>query len=183
MEPVAADADRSRAAVALLARNERLFLGIARRVSICADDADDAYQRAVEILLTKAPAVESPRLVAWMAVVTRREAMAVRRARERLLGATPTAADDDSPQAWLERIACDRSGPAEELERRERTAAAARALAQLKVNERVALALQAGGYSYAEICDACDWTYTKVNRCLAEGRARLRELEARADRL
>ena len=34
--------------------------------------------------------------------------------------------------------------------------------------------LQAQGYSYAEICVLCRWTYTKVNRCLAEGRARLR---------
>jgi hypothetical protein len=32
------------------------------------------------------------------------------------------------------------------------------------------------GYSYAEICELCGWTYTKVNRSLAEGRARLRGL-------
>jgi DNA-directed RNA polymerase specialized sigma24 family protein len=35
--------------------------------------------------------------------------------------------------------------------------------------------LQAEGYSYAEICEMCGWTYTKVNRCLAEGRAKLRD--------
>ncbi len=34
--------------------------------------------------------------------------------------------------------------------------------------------LQAEGYSYAEIAETCGWTYTKVNRSLAEGRARLR---------
>jgi DNA-directed RNA polymerase specialized sigma24 family protein len=51
-------------------------------------------------------------------------------------------------------------------------------LATLKAQERTALALQAGGYSYAEICGACGWTYTKVNRCLAEGRDRLRQLGA-----
>jgi RNA polymerase sigma factor (sigma-70 family) len=178
MEPAPVDADRVRAAVPLLARNERLFLGIARRFSICADDADDAYQRAVEILLTKAPAVEPSRLAAWMSVVTRREAMAVRRARERLLGNASVQADDDGGQARLERIASERPGPAEEIERSERIAAARGALAELKPNEQVALALQAGGYSYAEICDACGWTYTKVNRCLAEGRERLRDLGA-----
>ena len=32
------------------------------------------------------------------------------------------------------------------------------------------------GYSYAEICNICDFTYTKVNRLLAEGRARLRAM-------
>jgi RNA polymerase sigma factor (sigma-70 family) len=181
MEPVAVDADRIRAALPLLSRNERLFLGIARRFSICADDADDAYQRAVEILLTKAPPLEPSRLAAWMAVVTRREAMAVRRARERLLGTTAIQGDDDGGQARLERIASERPGPAEETERRERVVAARRLLAELKANERVALALQAGGYSYAEICGACGWTYTKVNRCLAEGRARLRQLGAPSD--
>jgi RNA polymerase sigma factor (sigma-70 family) len=181
MEPVDAEADRVRAAVALLARNERLYLGIARRMSICADDADDAYQRAVEILLTKAPAVEPPRLAAWMAVVTRREAMAVRRARERLLGPSAGHGDEDGAQAWLERIACERPGPAEQTERRERVAQARGVLATLKAQERMALALQAGGYSYAEICTACGWTYTKVNRCLAEGRERLRQLRSHAD--
>jgi DNA-directed RNA polymerase specialized sigma24 family protein len=58
--------------------------------------------------------------------------------------------------------------------RYERVAVARHALARLKANERLAIVLQAQGYSYAEICDACGWTYTKVNRCLAEGRARLR---------
>ena len=31
---------------------------VARRHSLCPEDADDALQRAAEILLTKAPAVE-----------------------------------------------------------------------------------------------------------------------------
>jgi DNA-directed RNA polymerase specialized sigma24 family protein len=44
----------------------------------------------------------------------------------------------------------------------------------LKANERIAIVLQAEGYSYAEICEMLGWSYTKVNRCLAEGRAKLR---------
>jgi len=179
MEHVAAEADRVRAALALLARDERLFLRIARRFSICKDDADDAYQRATEILLTKAPALGPDRLAAWMSVVTRREALAMRRARERLLGAAPLGATGESASEGVpERIACERPGPAERAERRERVEQARRTLSELKSNERIALALQASGYSYAEICDACGWTYTKVNRCLAEGRARLRQLRA-----
>jgi DNA-directed RNA polymerase specialized sigma24 family protein len=54
---------------------------VARRVSICPDDAEDALQRASLLLLTKAPAIDRGRLAAWMTVVTRREALAVRRAR------------------------------------------------------------------------------------------------------
>jgi DNA-directed RNA polymerase specialized sigma24 family protein len=64
----------------------------------------------------------------------------------------------------------------EHAEGRDRVAAAARALAELKPDERLAIVLQAHGYSYAEIAELCTWTYTKVNRSLAEGRARLREL-------
>jgi DNA-directed RNA polymerase specialized sigma24 family protein len=54
----------------------------------------------------------------------------------------------------------------------------ARALRRLKPDERRALVLKAEGFSYAEICELNGWTYTKVNRCLAEGRARLRQLGA-----
>ena len=45
-------------------------------------------------------------------------------------------------------------------------------LAKLKPQERQALGLLALGYSYREICELTGWTFTKVNRCLAEGEAR-----------
>jgi RNA polymerase sigma factor (sigma-70 family) len=162
-----------RDALAQLASAEAALRRTARRYSLCADDADDAYQRAVEILLTKSPPADPQHLLAWMQVVTRREALAVRRSRERLLG----PGDDDHADP-LDRIVCDEPGPQERLERREQLAAAARLLLELKPQERLALILQAHGYSYAEICQLCGWTYTKVNRCLTEGRARLRELGA-----
>ena len=162
---------RRRAAEALIATHDAVFRRTARRYSICADDAEDAYQRAVEILLTRARPGDLRHLAAWMQVVTRREALAVRRSRERLLSSP--AGDDDEP---LERIASERPSPHDLLERRERVADAARLLSRLKPHERLALLLQAHGYSYAEIRELCGWTYTKVNRCLAEGRARLHRL-------
>jgi RNA polymerase sigma factor (sigma-70 family) len=133
---------------------------LARRISLCDADADDALQRATVILLTKAP--ERPdRLAAWLHVVTRREALAVRRERERLLGA-PLG------EAMPGMTPC----PSERAERRDRM----RLLAGLKPDERRALVLRACGYSYLEIGELTGWTHTKVNRCLAEGRARLRRL-------
>jgi RNA polymerase sigma factor (sigma-70 family) len=160
--------DRRRAALSLLRSHEPLLRRTARRFSLCADDADDACQRAVEIVLTKAPPLEPPRLAAWACVVTRREALAVRRSRERLLAGA--AADD----AAIERLPSQRPGAAELAERRERAVDSLRALAALKPDERRALVLQASGYSYLEISSLTGWTYTKVNRCLAEGRAKLR---------
>jgi RNA polymerase sigma factor (sigma-70 family) len=159
-----------RSAVVMLAAREAAIRRTAHRYSICADDAEDAYQRAVEILLVKAPDRPAAELAAWMQVVTRREALAVRRSRERLL-----ATGEGDP---AERLTCERPGPLEHAERRERVAAAGRALAALKPQERLAIFLQANGYTYAEICELCDWTYRKLNRCLAEGRARLRQLGA-----
>ena len=166
MEPV--QAARARAAVALLERRQRSLHRIAQRISLCGADADDALQRAVVILLTKAPEIENERLAAWMNVVTKREALAVRQARERLLGG-PAPAD------CLVELPSERADPFESCERRERIAEARRALAELRADERLALVLQAQGYSYAEICSLLGWSYTKVNRCLAEGRAALRE--------
>ena len=160
-------------ALALLRLLEAALRRTARRYSLCADDADDAYQRAVEILLTKSLPADPRHLAAWMQVVTRREALAVRRSRERLLGL-----DAENHEQRRHRIASDRPDPHERLERREQVAAAVRLLLELKPQERKALVLQAQGYSYAEICRLCGWTYTKVNRCLAEGRARLRQLGA-----
>ena len=80
------DAARKRAAVELIRRHERTLRRTARRYSICAEDAEDAYQRALEILLTKAPTAEITELIRWMQTVTKHEALAVRRNRERLLG-------------------------------------------------------------------------------------------------
>jgi RNA polymerase sigma factor (sigma-70 family) len=161
--------DRLEAAIALLAVHERSLNRIARRVSLCADDADEAVQRATLILLTKAPPHSPRRLAGWMHVVTRREALAVRRDRERLLGAEPG-----------ESLTGGEPCPSERAQRRETCRERVRLLARLKVDERRALILKAQGYSYREICELTGWTYTKVNRCLAEGRARLRRLGAPA---
>ena len=163
---------RRRRALELLAAHERELRHTARRVSLCAADADDAFGQALEILLTKAP-LEPRVLVAWMHVVVRREALAVRRVRERLLS---SEAEHESARS----VASEVPGPAELAERREHHRNELTRLAVLKRDERTAIVLQAQGYTYAEICRLCDWSYTKVNRCLAEGRARLRQIGAAA---
>jgi RNA polymerase sigma factor (sigma-70 family) len=171
---VASPATDPRASIAsLLGAHHDLLLRRARRFSMCADDADDALQRAAEILLAHLDRVDPERLVPWMLTVVGREAIAVRRLRLRALG----DAGGDVAEA-MARVPSESPGPAERFEHRERVARAARRLARLKPQERRALALQAEGHSYAEIQEITGWTYTKVNRCLAEGRARLRQLGA-----
>jgi RNA polymerase sigma factor (sigma-70 family) len=158
---------RAPTAVSVLDAHAVSLRRTARRVSLCPDDADEALQRATLILLTKAPPHPPRRLAGWMHVVTRREALAVRRERERLLGAEIG-----------EGIPSSAPSPAERAERRERSRDRIRSLSRLKPDERQALVLKGRGYSYREICELTGWTYTKVNRCLAEGRARLRQLGA-----
>ncbi len=62
----------------------------------------------------------------------------------------------------------------EAVERAERLLQARDRYRRLKPEERTALALFGLGYSYKEIAEMRGWTYTKVNRCIREGRAKLR---------
>jgi RNA polymerase sigma factor, sigma-70 family len=178
-EAIASPESRRRAASALVDSHDAVFRRTARRYSICADDAEDAYQRALEILLTKAPPIEGDSLVRWMQTVTKREALAVRRQRERLLGSPRSKFDDDEDRDPLESIASESPGPNDQAARRERVVRSGEALQALKPQEVRALTLKAQGYSYAEIGEITGWTYTKINRCMAEGRKRF--LQAFAD--
>lgn len=172
--PPRADAARKRAAVEIVARHEAALKRTARRYSLDAEDAEDAYQRALEILLTKAPTTDPRELIRWTQTVTKHEALALRENRARLLGRrTPTARDGADPIAL---IPASGDGPDELAERRELVARSREALRTLKPAELSALTLLAEGYSYAEIGEMTGFSQTKVNRVLAEGRDRFRKL-------
>lgn len=164
-------AARKRAAVELIARHEASLKRTARRFSLDSEDAEDAYQRSLEIVLTKAPTTDPRELIRWTQTVVRHEALAVRQSRERLLGRAPVAEGAPDPIALLPAIA---DGPDEQAERREEVARGREALRALKPAELRALTLLAEGYSYAEIGAMTGFSRTKVNRVLSEGRARFR---------
>ena len=163
VRPARAEIDR--AALELLDRHGAQILATARRYAATPEDAEDAYQRGLEILLTKAPTTSEADLVPWLKTVVKHEAFALRRHRERHAPVT-----DDGELG-------DRGSPAaathDQAERYEDLRQGAEALGQLKPQEIRALLLRAEGYSYAEICEITGWTYTKVNRCLTEGRQAL----------
>lgn len=163
-------AGRKRAAVELVAREDSELRRVARRFSLCEDDAEDAYQRALEILLVKAPSDRPRELVPWMKTVVKHEALAIRRNRERMLGAG-VEHDGEHP---VERLVSSGAGPDERTEQREQIARSREALQALKPAELRALTLLAAGYSYAEIGAITGFSHTKVNRSLAEGRERFR---------
>jgi RNA polymerase sigma factor (sigma-70 family) len=171
-------AARKRAAVETYARHEAALRRTARRFSLCEDDADDALQRALEILLRKAPSEDPRELVRWTQTVVRHEALAVRRERERILSGPAAAAPEPGREDWTALIPSDAAGPAERAERSEAIARSREALQSLKPQELRALTLLAEGYSYLEIGEITGFSRTKINRCLAEGRERFRRFLA-----
>jgi RNA polymerase sigma factor (sigma-70 family) len=175
---VDAAAARKRAVVETYAQNETALRRTARRYSLCEDDADEALQRALEILLRKAPSTDPRELVRWTQTVVKHEALAVRQERERTL-TSPVPPGEKSD--WVALLPSNGAGPAERVERREAVARSREALQALKPHELRALTLLAEGYSYAEIGEITSWSKTKINRLLAEGRERFRNMVSRSE--
>jgi RNA polymerase sigma factor (sigma-70 family) len=150
------------AALGLAIRHGAQILATARRYAATPEDAEDAYQRGLEILLTKAPTTREEELVPWLKTVVKHEAFALRRQRER-----------HSPVTNDGRLGDRATPPAithDQAERLETLSQGAEALGKLKPHEIRALLLKAEGYTYREICELTGWSYTKVNRLLTEGR-------------
>ena len=138
------------------------LLRVARRYSFCADDASDAYQRALEIFLRHSRTIEVGHAHKWLFRVVRNEAHAVREQRQRTLGRD--VIDFDMIEAR------DAPSPEDRALAFDTVTRSAEALQRLKPQEVRALWMKASGRSYAEIASECGWTYTKVNRCITEGR-------------
>jgi RNA polymerase sigma factor (sigma-70 family) len=178
--PIAAAA-RKRVAVETFALNEAVLRRTAQRYSICADDADEALQRGLEILLNKAPSEDPRVLIRWTQTVVKHEALAVRAERERTLAGPAAATPVPGREDWVAMLPADAAGPAERAERHEKIERSREALATLKPQEVRALGLLAEGYSYREIAAITGYSSTKVNRAIAEGRERFRHFLLRRD--
>jgi RNA polymerase sigma factor (sigma-70 family) len=138
------------------------LLRVARRYSLCADDAHDAYQRGLEILMRHAARLDPERAAGWLHTVVKHEALAINRSRRRIVGFSEV--DLDTLESRTS------ASPEDRALASDRIARSAEALHGLKPQEVRALWLKALGHSYEQICEVTGWTYTKVNRCLAEGR-------------
>ena len=144
------------------------LFGLARRFSPSAEDARDAVQSALEILLRHRHRIGAEWMVPWLHTVVKHEALRLRRE-----GSRGLALEDH-----LERHGAPQVPSADELcARIDLRARARRDLPRLKAQERRALGLLAAGHFYREVCSITGWSYTKVNRCITEGRAALRVAE------
>jgi DNA-directed RNA polymerase specialized sigma24 family protein len=139
------EAARKRAAVETYSRHETTLRRTARRYSLCADDADDALQRALEILLKNAPSEDPRELIRWTQTVVKHEALAVRRERERILAGPAARRPEPDAEDWVALIPSRADGPAERAERHEAVVRSREALQSLKPQELRALTLLAEG--------------------------------------
>lgn len=130
------------------------LLRTARRHSICVDDAQDAYQRALEIFMGHAQRLDPARAAGWLHVVVKREAQAIRRSRHKLLMSNAVDLDDHEADGL--------PTPEERLLSFDMVNRSAEALKRLKPHELRALRLRAQGHSYSDIGAITGWSYTNV---------------------
>jgi RNA polymerase sigma factor (sigma-70 family) len=142
------------------------MLATARRWSATDEDAEDAFQRAVERVLRNDPSGTRDELRAWLRTTVKNEALSIARQRRRTV-AGGTAESLPGRRMFSPQASVDTDVRVEQIER---LRLGSQALRRLKPQEIRALQLQAEGYGYREIAEITSWSATKVNRCLAEGR-------------
>ena len=156
--PAAATADPHERVATIVARHGDLLLRVARHYALCADDAHDAVQRALEIYMRRVDSLDPATELAWLKVVVKHESLAVRRGRA---GVASEDVDLDAVPAESQRSVEER------FESNERVERSAEVMRRLKRDEARALMLKAEGLSYNEIGERLGWTYTKVVSSLA----------------
>src|SRR4051794_41616065 len=91
--PAAALDDPQERAARTVARHGELLSRVARSYSLCADDAQDAVQRALEIYMRRVESLDPATELAWLKGVVKHEALAVRR------GGAGVAGEEGDPGA------------------------------------------------------------------------------------
>jgi RNA polymerase sigma factor, sigma-70 family len=152
---------------------------IARRNGASAADADDAVSDAFATFISKFdPDCGAPPL-AWVTTTVKRAAWAIYRSHHLDRRAGQEAAPGSEGSGFsIADLPAKTAGVEETIERAEYVLEGRERLASLKPAERQALGLFAAGCSYSEIGQMNDWTFTKVDRLLKEGRATLRRIAA-----
>jgi RNA polymerase sigma factor (sigma-70 family) len=159
-----------RIATNLYRQHHALLLGVAIKNSANRPDAEEALQDTFLIFLDRfEPTSDTPPL-AWLTLTLKRHCWAIYKRRKN--------APDRPRTGVLDQVADPNISPVEAAEAAEELADHRALLEILRPAERRALGLLAFGLSYQEIMDTTGWTYTKVNRSIRDGRARLRRKAA-----
>ena len=167
--------DEQRRAAACMAMSKAPgLIRFAARYTRSLHDAEDAYQRSMEIALAGAPVTEPRRFMAWLHTVLRHEALAVARARRREGPGTEADVAETCAEQVADSLAVDAVA-----EWRERYRFIQDGLAGLTDAQRICLILQSSGASYERIGQITGFSLRKVERSVLEGRASLQAWEVR----
>ncbi len=147
----------------------------AARFTRSIEDAEDAYQRSMEIALTRAPVIDAAGFSSWLHVVIKNEAMAIADARRRELPMT----DRDLEASVTRDRATAPDGPDAVMEWRERYRAIHDAMCGLTHPQRTCLMLRSAGLSRPEIAAITGYSERKIHRSIIEARSRLHAWEIR----
>jgi RNA polymerase sigma factor (sigma-70 family) len=149
------------------------LLAIARRNAHTEADAAEALQEAFASFIAKFDPNRGAPPLAWLTLTLKRQCWRQRREAhlDRHFGQEAQTGREELG-SFLEALHSLELDPAERVIEREE---GRRRLRRLKPNERTALGMRAAGLSYKEIGERRGWTYTKVNRCISEGRTALRK--------
>jgi len=161
----------------LLAKHSGALKRQAIRHSQRPEGAEEALQDACVQFLAHFEGATLEHALPWMLLTIKRCAWAIAQVEKRTPAErlAPTDCADPAEQRWTVRD--ERPETAAFAERRLEHAETVAHLEALKPDERKALLLLGLGCSYQEIGALRGWTYTKVNRCICEGRAALRTAE------
>lgn len=162
-------------AATLYTERYRYLCGVARSHGGRGVDPDEAVQEAFALFVASYDPQSGAPPLRWLSLALRRWCWAARDRHWRADRAGVTANGLAAPDEgwWGERrLAVEDGDAASRLDRIDGVSAG---MKRLKPDQRRALSLLAYGYSYAEIGEITGFSQTKINRCLAEGRAALRE--------
>lgn len=147
------------------------LLAIARRNCADAHEAEEALHDAFVFFIEHFDADQEAPALPWLTLTLKRRCWALYKRRRR----RPDRPDPEiASRVAASSINTGSRSTEDAVEVAEEIARWAERLSALKRDERRALGLLALGYSYGEICEITGWSYTKVNRCLVEGRAKVR---------
>jgi len=167
--------DKAQILEQLLRRKQHLLRRQACRHAQLEADVEEALQSAYALFIERYNPPAEP--LPWLMTTIKREAwrLARRSCRRRELAITAVPRNDGGSADLSDAFPDPAAGPGEGVEAHELHDLRFRALQRLKPDECTALLLLGLGYSYAEIATLRNWTHTKVNRCISEGRAALRD--------
>jgi RNA polymerase sigma factor (sigma-70 family) len=149
------------------------LLRIAAKNAASHADAEEAVNEAFASFIRAFDPDGGAPPLAWLTLTLKRECWA--KSRRQHLDRNSGQKVAMNPEGRSFSVESIPSGAADPAQLVERVQEARTELAQLKPAERRAISLIAAGYSYREVGEITGWSHTKLNRCLAEGRAALRE--------